>query len=344
MRQVRSAVHVVVCALAVTAALCPQTALAKKSYADKSFSVRLPPAFIRFREVAAMGGETVANRFSSAINPAAADWTPMAPRRLAISPYWTRICFQEGTRLDVYGETVVLDLGDGGVLTPTLSQIRSTEGTLRSGLDFKYKVDTVQLQWAKRWGNVAFGALFNYTEAEVIHRLGDLTISKSDAESYRVRLGGLAELAPKWLLGVAFEYGWAPYDADLLTFTQMGPVTVHDKGRAHQVVLRPGLSFEYMPGSSLYVDYQFGYFLAPGDHLHSHRFTMGVDQRVSEFLWLRASVSIDVRGHAGVSLGGSLHLSEHFSIEFGWQCNMLPELEPDFGASNAVQVVLAARF
>ena len=43
---------------------------AGSNYSDKHFSVRLPPAFIRFTEVSALGGETVANRFSSAINPA----------------------------------------------------------------------------------------------------------------------------------------------------------------------------------------------------------------------------------------------------------------------------------
>jgi hypothetical protein len=57
--------------------ICPTSGKAQSDYHDKDFSVRMASAFIRFTEVSALGKETVANRFSTAINPAGAGCYPL---------------------------------------------------------------------------------------------------------------------------------------------------------------------------------------------------------------------------------------------------------------------------
>lgn len=82
------------CLAAAAVALWPLGAAAQSSYSDKDFSVRLPPAFLRFTEVSTMGGETVANRYSSASNPASAGWiAPPGDLGIMAVPYYSAIRF-----------------------------------------------------------------------------------------------------------------------------------------------------------------------------------------------------------------------------------------------------------
>ena len=91
--------------------LIPSLALAGGDY-DEPFSLRLPPAFIRFTEVSTMGGETAANRYSSAINPAALDWVDLpCEHGVVIAPYYSQIRFDQGTKLHITGESLTLDMG-----------------------------------------------------------------------------------------------------------------------------------------------------------------------------------------------------------------------------------------
>ena len=113
------------------ALLCAPALCADKDYEDKDFSVRLPPAFVRFTEVSAAGGETVANRWSSAINPASAGWMDVpAKHGVIVAPYCSHIPFQEGTSLNLFGESLTWDTGKWGTFQPTLSQMRSNQATM----------------------------------------------------------------------------------------------------------------------------------------------------------------------------------------------------------------------
>lgn len=325
--------------------VCQSALPADSDYSDKDFSVRLPAAFLRFTEVSAMGGATVANRWSSAINPASAAWMPVPSKYgLILAPYYSRISFDAGTNLNLFGESATWDAGKWGVFQPTISQIRSNSATNRQGLTFDYAVDTIQLLWAKRFDDWAVGAVFNYADADITYRLGPMQLSDANADSYRLRLGGLYEPAEKWLTGLIVEYGYAPYDVDALVFGPMGPMTVHMTGAQHQFVLRPGVSYEYADYSSVYLDYQYGWFHGDADTLNSHRVSAGVDHRLLDWFFVRGSASVDARGNAGWSCGLGAYMSRSCSLDLGYRRNTLPELRPEFGRSDILQVTFSVRF
>ena len=261
----------------------PVAARAGSDYSDKSFGLRLPPAFMRFREVATMGGESVANRFSSAINPASTDWNEVPSRfGVVLAPYTSHVCFGEGTKLRLYAQAINWDTRDFGTIQPSLSQIRSNQATTRTGLEFDYKADVLQVQWGKRVEDAAVGMNFNFARSRLIHRLGSggMKISESNAESYRWRFGGLWEPLEKWLVGAIFEYGFAPYRATTSLPTPFGIFTTRDRAVTHQYIFRPGVSYEYAPMSSAYFDYQFGLFTQHSEKLRNHRFNFGADHRL----------------------------------------------------------------
>ena len=346
---------------ALVLAVWPLGAAAQSNYSDKDFSVRLPPAFLRFTEVSTMGGETVANRYSSASNPASAGWiAPPGDLGIIAAPYYSAIGFEKGQWLHLTGESATWFSKDYGAFQPTLSQIRSSNDSLGSDdLSFGYDVDIAQFQWGKRYGDWAVGAMFNFARAEIardgtpvetIPGLGPAPVavdSDSSAESYRWRVGGLYQPAEKWLLGMIAEYGFASYRTHNIAQVLAVPVpatVIDDEGFQQQFVLRPGVSYEYAPLSSVYADYQYGNFFNQRDSLVEHRFSAGVEHRLLEFMLVRAGPSMDVRGNVGLSTGFSLLLGPNVSAEFGYQYNMLPELRPEFGKAQTLQAILSFRF
>jgi len=348
--------HVLLAAALLAAA--PLPARAGSDYSNHDFSVRFAAGFIRFTEVSTMGGESAANRYSSAINPAAAGWLSL-PGKLGIvaAPYYSHICFGEGTDIRVSGEALVWDSRQWGTFRPVLAQIRSNDETLRNGMKFGYTTDTGELTWAKRFGNCAFGANFNFAEAETTMsgRFSTMGLTtrvhtEGEAESYRFRFGGLWEPAEKWLIGSVFEYGFQPFRSRTVTRTAIPqpPMTLtstmSDEGTQQQFIFRPAVSYEYAPMSCVYADYQYGAFFNKYDELHAHHFTVGVDHRLLECLMGRTSVTFDAKGNVGFAVGTTLFVSEWCSIDFAYQYDMLPELRPDFGRSHTLQGTIALRF
>jgi len=336
-------------AILLAVVILPSAALAGSDFDDKGFGLRLPPAFIRFRQVTAMGGETAASRFSSAINPASADWSKVPGKyRLVIAPYYSAVIFSEGPRIDTTSQTLNWQSLTWGTFQPTLAQIRSNNETTRDKLDFDYTVDVYQVQWGKRVGDAAIGFNFNYSSVELKRRttvpfIGDINTVNSTSESYRFRVGGLYQPREKWLTGVAFEYGFAPYRSILTLPRGFGFVQRKVKGVAHQFVLRPGVSYEYAERSTIYADYQLGAFVDGNNEFWLNRFFVGVEHAVTEWLCLRANGSMDHRGNLGGSVGIGAHVSEFCSFDFGYNYNMYPELGPEFGRSQGLQFILALR-
>ena len=318
---------------------------AGSDYSDKDFSLRLAPAFLRFTEVSAVGGETVANRFSSAINPASAGWLAL-PQKLGLvaAPYYSHVCLDSGTRLHIVGESLTWDTRKWGTIQPTLSQVRSNHDVHRLGLEFDYRVDTVQVQWAKRFGQWGLGAMFNFAEAEIVQKLGAVRMAEGHAESYRFRLGGLVEPADKWLLGLMVEYGLHPWRSSTRVLGAQGFTTVRMDGTQNQLLLRPGISYEYAKLSVVFLDYQYGSFFNQFGCLQHHRVSAGVDHRVLDWLFVRAGASFDARGNMGWTCGASVQLAEWCGIDFGYQYDVLPELRPEFGRSHTLQLTFSARF
>jgi hypothetical protein len=337
--------------------VCPTSGRAQSDYHDKDFSVRMASAFIRFTEVSALGGETVANRFSSAINPASTGWFPLPGKfGLVAAPYYSTIGFDEGARLHVTGESLTWDTRSWGTFQPTLSQIRSNDSKGSDDLSFDYRVDIAQLQWGKRFGDLGLGSCFNFART-LINRDGTVSSplpvrvdADGSAESYRWRFGGLYQPAKKWLFGTIFEYGFQPFRSRTDTWMSLLPLlppiagTDHDDGIQQQFIVRPGVSYEYAPMSTVYVDYQYGVFFNHNDTLNSHIITAGIEHRLLEWLFGRVGPTFDARGNVGFSAGASVFLARWCSLDLGYQYNMLWELQHEFGRANTLQATLSFRF
>ncbi len=347
--------------VAVVLGLFPSLSQAGSDYGDKDFAVRLAPSFLRFTEVSSMGGETAANRWSSAINPASAGWLEI-PETFGVvfAPYYSNVGFTGGMNIHVMGESLTWDTKGCGTFQPTFAQIRSSGGKTNQGLEFGYKVDTAQLQWAKRWGDWAFGANFNFASAK-IHQDGVFVTpgalpvttrvsSEGNAESYRFRIGGLRKFADKFLAGLVLEYGFQPYRSHTMSISTIPapvPPTVtimKDRGTQQQYIIRPAISWEYGDMSTLSADYQYGGFFNKDDCLQSHRWTVSLQHRVKEWLFLRGSGSIDQRGNMGASAGLSMFVAKNAGFFVGYQYNMLPELTPEFGRAHTLQMGINIRF
>jgi hypothetical protein len=324
--------------------LSPRAA-GQDDYSDKPFGVRLRPAFLRFIEVSSAGGASAANRWSAAVNPASADWNDVpSPRGLILAPYYSHIAFDEGTRLHLAGESFTWDLGELGTVLPSVVQIRSNEARDAMGLEFDYRVDYAQVQWAKRCGDWGFGLTASVGKAEIQQDLGPLRVADTEADTYRFRAGLLHQPAERWLTGCIVEYGFSPYETDALALTPLGPVAVEIDGTERGFLVRPGVSYEYADYSCLYADYQYGRYSNRGDHLRSHWWVVGVDHRLLEWLWVRGSASIDGRGNASGSCGLGAYFSRRCSVDIGYQYDPLPELQPEFGRSHILQLAFSARF
>ncbi len=326
--------------------LMPLDAVAGNSYGHKDFAVRLPPAFLRFTEVSTMGGETVANRMSSAINPASSDWLELPGKvGLVIAPYYSPISFDNGTCLQIIGESLTIDAAGLGVFQPIVSQIRTNVKTMRNGRKFDYSVDSYQLQWGRRVGAWAGGAMFNFAKAEVDQTIAGGFKARGVSESYRWRFGGLFAPDEKWLLGAIVEYGFQPYRSKTRVPMPFGlpPMIIRDRGTQHQFVFRPGVSYEYREMSTVFFDYQIGYFHNPEDNLTSHWFTTGVDHRLLQWLWVRGSAGLDVKGNVSLGGGFSVFPAEWCSFDFGYKNGALPEIEKEFGRAHTFQVSFNVR-
>ena len=326
----------------------PSLAVAGSDYLDKDFSVRFAPAFMRFLEVSANGGETAANRYSSAINPAAAGWTTLPNKLgLVLAPYFSGVDFGAGATIHVFGESLTWDSKVAGVWQPSAAQIRSNKVADARGLIFDYKVDSYQLQWGKRWGDWALGASFNFAKADLNYWSDCLKVTDSDTKSYRFRVGGLYQPAEKWLLGLVLECGFQDFVSSNVVPMPfpMPPMTVCNNGRQHQYVVRPAVSFEYAELSSVFFDYQFAVFHNPGRGiLHDHRWSGGIEHRLFDWLLLRALVIVDIRGNVGVGAGVTVFLSRHCALNFGYQYDMYPHIRQEFGRARTVQAVFSVNF
>jgi hypothetical protein len=344
--------------------LFPSIVLYASDYSNNDFSVRLPPAFLRFTEVSTMGGETAANRFSSAVNPASLNWTTLPGKNgIVASPYYSFLNFQAGMNLNLFGESMTWDSQSWGVFQPTLSQIRTNNTTARDGLTFDYQVNVGQVQWGKRFGNYSLGADLNFARAD-ISRKGTLMSqipglpmmipvdvdTKTSANSYRGRIGGLYLPTEKLLLGMILEYGFQPYLTKTTTRTNLPllpfPVlqNTETSGTQQHFILRPGLSYEYAKRSTLYLDYQMGIFKSDRDNMTDHRFNTGIEHNLFQWLFARLGTSFDLKGNFGISAGLGAYLAKWCSIQLAYQYNMLPEIEPEFGQAQTIQSALVFFF
>ena len=124
----------------------------------------------------------------------------------------------------------------------------------------------------------------------------------------------------------------------------LGPPNPRIKDTTQQFIFRPGLSYEYLPDSTIYADYQFGAFLNDTGRLDVHRFMIGVDHCVAKGFFVRAGVALDTHGNASWTTGLGIYPSDRVSIDLAYQDNMFPELGPDFGRSRTLTISVSVSF
>jgi hypothetical protein len=317
---------------------------------DADFSLRFPAATSRFAsyaDVAAMGGAQAASEWSSSSNPASATW-PHDGRKYAdsFSPQFSALRFDKGTNLNVYSEALTLDAKGWGVFLPAAAQIHSNHEVDRNGLGFKYDAYYYQMQWGKMIAkNWAIGANFNLTHSDVRYDFADIGIARSRGETYDFRLGVINQVLPRLRAGFVFDYSFSPTITDFYNPLGPGSATLQSKDTTHEFLVRPGIVWEYSKGSSLYLDYQGGFFSNRTGALWVNRFPIGIEQMViKDILYLRAGATFDTTNQVSPTAGLGLTLGDRGSIDLAYQYNMFPEIRSEFQTAQSFVLSLGIGF
>lgn len=316
---------------------------------DKDFSLRLPAALSRFStyaDVGAVGGASAGSKWASSVNPASTAWLPVAGELdLTLTLQYADIQFGENQSLHVASQAVTVDAGEVGVLLPAFAQVRSNQATTRQGLDFRFDLDMVQVQWAKKFSDdFAIGANVNFAKSRTQFDFGVADVSDSAGETYGFRFGALHQMADHLLGGLVFDYTFSRDRTTLYDFLGLGIGNARIKDTTHQFILRPGVSYEYKKDSAVYLDYQFASFCNDTGRLQVHRFPMGVDHSVFAWLFVRGGVMIDLEGSVAWTTGVGIYPSDRFSIDVMYQDDMFPELNMEFGRSRTLMVSVSINF
>ncbi len=322
---------------------------AGSDYDHHSFTLRLPAALSRlatYGDVAAGGGASAASKWESAVNPASCATQPRKGRRVNLSGQVVGIWFEEGNRLRLTSEAVTIDAGEWGVFLPAIAQIRTNSSTARSGLDFELEGSYYQLQWGKRVSETtAVGLTLAYTRSESRFKLGSINVTKADGPGYTARLGLLHEATERVRVGLVCEYSRAPSTTIYYDFMRLGIGDIKVRDTTHQVLVRPGISFEYKPDSAVYLDYQFGWFSDDTGRLRVHRIYAGIDHELLEGFYVRAGLAWDNREDTPAwTCGVGIYPTDRFTLDIGYQYDMFPELGPEFGHSHTVVASMALAF
>ena len=333
-----------------TPLLCAFVAEARSGDFDKfDFSLRFPAAISRFSpyaDVAGAGGASSASKFQSSINPAGLSWEPLpGDARFTASPQFSTLRFSEGTALNVFVESLTAETGCCGRLLATVAQVRSHEAADRNGLDYGFDMNLGQLTWSRRFDpSWSAGAMFGYARSSTDFDAGPTPASQTHDETFSGRVGVHHLVAAGLHLGLVIDYAETPSTTDVFDVLGTGVGTVRVTDTTRQTLVRPGVAFEYAPESTLYVDYQFGRFANATGVLVVNRFFAGAEQRIVEGLFLRGGTAVDTRGNVGLTAGAGFYPTPRISVDFGFQDNFFPELEPNFGRAQSFGVSASISF
>ncbi len=322
----------------------PDASFAGDPYSDKDFTLRLPAAISRFAtygDVAGLGGASAGSKWSSSVNPASTAWIEDPPRNVVLGAQYTNVWFAHGMQFHVPAETATVNLGKFGYLTGSAAQIdTSRETMMNSGLDFHMAGDLGYLSWAKKFQNDwAAGFTFTYTKSVSRMFMGNFEVAKSNSDSYGIRGGILKQIVPSFLAGLVVDYGWSS-DRTSVAFP---PARLEDSTR--QLIVHPGISYEYMKNGTIYLDYEFGTFWNDTGRLNVHRILGGVEHGITDWLFLRAGTAIDPGVGAAAWTGGiGIYPTKWLSIDVAYQYDMFPELREEFGRSNTFNVSISITF
>jgi opacity protein-like surface antigen len=316
---------------------------------DKDFSLRFPAALSRFSsyaDVAATGGASAGSKWQSSVNPASIAWQSMTGRyHLSLSPQYSAIMFQEGTVLHVISESVTKEFEKFGTLQVSLAQVRSNDSAIRASVPdykFSYDMNYAQVQWGKRFtDDFALGGNFNYSSSEVINKIGTEKYLDSKSDSYGFRAGALYRLTKNLLGGLVVDYSQSPSKTTVYDIFGSGTGDVLVKDTTKQLTLRTGPSYEYRKNSTVNLDYQYSSFENDTGKLEVHRMFAGVDHRIVDALFVRGGFALDNHGNISWTGGLGIYPLKELSIDVGYQYNMFPEIQSEFGRSHLLTISIS---
>ena len=344
-RRARRAGAVVLMALVLAGSAA--TAVAG-GFEDEQFNHRFNAALSRFAtfgDVAGVAGASAGSKWSTSQNPAATDWMSWPEgQHAAVTPQYTWIRFDAGTQMQVAPASVTLDFGEWGRVIGAFARACTNNETDRAGLEFDFDAWVSQVQWAKRIGRGSVGASIGFTRSRLNYDLADVALVQGDSESYSFRVGGLYEIREKLLAGLVVDYSFTRGRTKTYDVFGLGTGTLRVDDTSHQILVRPGLSYEYMENSLVFLDYQLATFWDHTGNLETHRFFLGVDHKIVEGLYARTGVNMDSYGSFTWGVGIGIYPAEWLSIDVGYQCNPFPELEPDFGKAHAITASISLSF
>ncbi|MGA2498188.1 MAG: autotransporter domain-containing protein [Tepidisphaeraceae bacterium] len=319
-------------------------------YGGADFALRFPAALTRFAgyaDVAACGNASAGSKWATSINPAATDWQPSEGKlKIDATPQFSLLDFDEGTQIYVASECLAWHSPGFGTFMPAAAQVWSNEATTALQYDFKFDADVYQLQWGirptEKW---AFGLNFSYTDSHVKFLASDVPVAETDAESITGRAGLLHQFAKQWRLGVVVDYGQSRNDNSQLVMTPNGPKPVQGDTRTDQFSFRPGVCWEYVKDSSVYIDYQM-LLLSDSEagHLDLHRFSAGIDHELFKGIYVRVGAVVDTTGQFGWTCGGGISPAPWMSIDLAYQNDFFPELVPELGHSQTFTLSASLAF
>jgi hypothetical protein len=253
--------------------------------------------------------------------------------------------FAEGTRLNVFVESLTIDAGSLGRFLPTLAQVRSNNAVEKSGLSYEFDMDQGQIAWGRRLGETwAAGVNLIYAESSTDFSFGPQLASHTRDKTYGARIGVLGAATSDLNLGLVADVAVTPSTTTVFDIFGAGTGDIRLQDDTHQFLLRPGVAYTYSEGSTLYVDYQFGRFANDTGVLIVNRFFAGAEQRIFEWLFLRSGFAADTRANFAFTAGIGLYPTDWISVDFGYQENFLPELDPNFGRSRIFGISGSASF
>jgi opacity protein-like surface antigen len=313
---------------------------------DKEFSLRFPAALSRFSsyaDVAAVGGASAGSKWPSSINPASIAWQSLPGKyHLSLNPQYSQIIFQEGTVLHVISESVTKEFEKFGTFQVSLAQVRSNDRAMRAPLPdykFSYDMNYAQAQWGKRFSDdFALGGNFNYAPAEVTTKYVTEKHTHTSSDSYGFRAGALYRFKKNLLGGLVVDYAQSPSKMTIYDIFGSGIGDVRVKDRTTQFTLRAGPSYEYRKDSTVNLDFQYGSFENKTGKMEVHRMFAGVDHRIVDALFIRGGFALDNYGNTSWTGGLGIYPSKQLSIDLGYQYNMFPEIEAEFGRSHLMTI------
>ena len=197
--------------------------------------------------------------------------------------------------------------------------------------------DYAQIQWGRKFNETfSAGTNLNYSRFNSVAGASNVTFAKNTSYTGGVRAGILASASTQLITGLVIDYTSGRSNGFM--FDQGCFCSINGSDRNHSYAIRPGFTFEYLPQSSVYVDYVHARYTADAGKLISRSVLTGIEHRLVPGIFLRAGVAHDMRGSNGTTLGIGVNPSVTSSIDFAIQHNIFNELQPEFGTSNTVNL------